>query len=146
MRPSRNIIERGRSAQALRESDELFRALFETVGVWLVICGPNAEVLSSNPAAPDLLGVTEEELLGTNSFGFKVELLARTAHRARERSTRSSRLLQVGSQCEILCWVSIALRWGTGCGCWGMLNPVRSRRQRGAAHLQLPGHNRAKAY
>ncbi len=68
MQPTRKFIERGRSAKALRESEERFRALIETVGVGLVISGPNAEVLSSNPAARDLLGVTEEELLGSTCF------------------------------------------------------------------------------
>jgi PAS domain S-box-containing protein len=52
----------------LRRSEELFRDLLRDLQVGVLLQGPNAEILLSNPAALNLLGVTEDQLLGRSSF------------------------------------------------------------------------------
>jgi len=57
-----------RTEGALRESAERFRSLFQAVRVGVVLIGPHAECKKCNQAALDLLGVTEDQLLGRTSF------------------------------------------------------------------------------
>jgi PAS domain S-box-containing protein len=64
----KNIVEWQQAQEALRHSEERFRALFEGVQVGVVVSGPKSEVRLCNPAALELLGVTEDQLLGTTSF------------------------------------------------------------------------------
>lgn len=53
---------------ALIESEERFRGLVNEINIGILLQGPNAEMLLSNQAALDLLGVTEDQLLGRSSF------------------------------------------------------------------------------
>ena len=57
-----------RTEAALRESAERFRSLFYGVSVGVVLSGPDAQVRKCNQAALDLLGVTEDQLVGRTSF------------------------------------------------------------------------------
>jgi len=65
---SRNVTERKHMEEALRESETRFRTLIRDLQVGVILQGPNAEVLVSNRAALDLLGLTEEQLLGKTSL------------------------------------------------------------------------------
>ena len=65
---TRDDTARKRTEEALRESAERFRSLFHGVSVGVVLTGPNAECRKCNRAALDLLGVTEDQLLGRTSF------------------------------------------------------------------------------
>ncbi|PKL15298.1 MAG: hypothetical protein CVV49_21555, partial [Spirochaetae bacterium HGW-Spirochaetae-5] len=56
------------TGEILRDSEEKFRTLVRDMQVGVVIQGPDAEVLMSNPKALELLGLTEEQLLGKTSF------------------------------------------------------------------------------
>ncbi|MBA2447697.1 MAG: response regulator [Chloroflexi bacterium] len=58
--------ERERADEALRESEDRFRRLIHDVPVGVLLQGPNAEILVSNQAAGELLGVTESQLQGGN--------------------------------------------------------------------------------
>ncbi|OLP16946.1 hypothetical protein BST81_18335 [Leptolyngbya sp. 'hensonii'] len=52
----------------LRSNEERFRALIQDLQVGILVQGADAEILLCNRAAIDLLGVTEEQLLGRTSF------------------------------------------------------------------------------
>lgn len=49
---------------ALQESEKRFRELIQNLQVGVLLQGPQAQILLCNQAALDLLGLTEEELLG----------------------------------------------------------------------------------
>jgi PAS domain S-box-containing protein len=51
-----------------RVNDEAFRSLINDLSVGVLLQGPNAEILLFNPAAKELLGLTEDQLLGRSSF------------------------------------------------------------------------------
>lgn len=64
----RDLTDRRRAASALAQSDALFRTLIEDLRIGVLLQGPAAEVLVSNRAALDLLGLNEAQLLGMTSF------------------------------------------------------------------------------
>lgn len=53
---------------ALRESEARFRLLIEKITVGVVLQSPTAELILANEAACDLLGLTNDQLLGKTSF------------------------------------------------------------------------------
>jgi PAS domain S-box-containing protein len=63
-----DITERKRAEEALRESEDRFRTLIQDLNVGVLLQGPAAEILLSNRAALELLGLTESQLLGKSSF------------------------------------------------------------------------------
>lgn len=65
---SRDITERRKAEEALRESEEKFRHLVWDMQVGILLQGPQAEILLSNPKAIELLGVSESQLLGKTSL------------------------------------------------------------------------------
>ncbi len=59
----REIIERRQAEQALRESEERYRALFEQARDAIILENANEEILDANQAASELFGYTHAELL-----------------------------------------------------------------------------------
>jgi len=62
-----DITARIHSEHLLKESEEKFRYLIETMQIGMLIQGPKAEILLSNSKALELLGLTESQLLGMTS-------------------------------------------------------------------------------
>lgn len=62
------ITERKRMEEALRTSEQQFRNTVWDMQVGVLLQGPRAEILLSNPRALDLLGLSEDQLLGRTSF------------------------------------------------------------------------------
>lgn len=60
--------ERRRIQKSLHESNERFRSLFQAVRVGLLLCGPSAEIRMCNQAALELLGLSEDQLIGKTSL------------------------------------------------------------------------------
>ncbi len=63
-----DITDRKHSEHLLRESEERYRTLIEGVPIGVLVQGPNAEMLVSNPKARELIGLTEAQLMGRTSF------------------------------------------------------------------------------
>ncbi len=63
-----DITKRSQAIMALRESEEKFRQLVWDMQVGVLLQGPNAEIILCNPKALELLGLTEDQLLGKTPF------------------------------------------------------------------------------
>ena len=61
-------IEHKRTQAALRDSEETFRTLFETAPNGVVYHEPDGRVISANPAALRILGLTLDQMLGRTSM------------------------------------------------------------------------------
>lgn len=59
---SRNLTERFKVQEALRQSEVRFRAIFESAVLGIALSDPDGILLAINPALQDLLGYTELEL------------------------------------------------------------------------------------
>ena len=59
----RDITERRRAEQQLRENEERFRGVFENAPVGMYMAGPDSRIIQVNDAFCRMLGYTEEELL-----------------------------------------------------------------------------------
>jgi len=64
---SRDITEQVRVNQALRESEEKYRTLFETMAQGVVYHAVKGEIISANPAASRILGLTLDQMQGRTS-------------------------------------------------------------------------------
>jgi len=54
--------------EALRKSEEKFRALFQTLPLGVVYHAADGTIISANPAAGQILGLTQDQLLGKTSM------------------------------------------------------------------------------
>ncbi|HES60056.1 MAG TPA: PAS domain S-box protein, partial [Caldithrix sp.] len=63
----RDISERKRTEKALRESEKKYRTLFETMKQGVIYQNDKGEIISSNPAAETILGLSREQLYGLTS-------------------------------------------------------------------------------
>jgi PAS domain S-box-containing protein len=63
-----DITERIQFELKLNESEEKFKQLVWDMQVGVLLQGPQAEILLSNPKALELLGISEDQLLGKTSF------------------------------------------------------------------------------
>ena len=64
----RDITKRKIAEEKLRMLEEKYRNLVWAMQVGVLIQGPHSEILLSNPKALELLGISEEQLLGKTSF------------------------------------------------------------------------------
>jgi len=65
---TRDITIRKLAEETLRHSEERFKSLVNDMQVGVLLQGPQAEILLSNPKALELLGLSEDQLLGKTSF------------------------------------------------------------------------------
>jgi PAS domain S-box-containing protein len=63
-----DVTERRRVEEELKESEEKFKSLVKGMQVGVLLQGPEAEILLCNPRALELLGLSEDQLLGKTSF------------------------------------------------------------------------------
>ncbi|HPS01820.1 MAG TPA: PAS domain S-box protein, partial [Candidatus Sumerlaeota bacterium] len=64
-----NLLQKNRQAEeALRKSEEKYRLLFETMAQGVVYQTSEGSIISANPAAERILGLTREQMIGRNSF------------------------------------------------------------------------------
>jgi diguanylate cyclase (GGDEF)-like protein/PAS domain S-box-containing protein len=64
----RDVEARQRATRELRASEGRFRGLVRDVPVGVVVQGPKAEITLANPKALELLGLTEDQILGRTSY------------------------------------------------------------------------------
>ena len=62
------IAERERTEQALRESEQRYRTLFETMAQGVVYQAADGRIITANPAAQRILGLTLDQLQGRTSM------------------------------------------------------------------------------
>jgi PAS domain S-box-containing protein len=72
---SRDISKRKRAEEALRESEERFRFMYETMAQGVVYQSPNLRLISANPAAEKIFGLSQEELMGRNTADLAVRVI-----------------------------------------------------------------------
>ena len=63
-----DIREQAKKVEAPKESEKLYRNLVKNLKKGVLKQGPNTEILLSNPAALEMLGLTEDQILGKTSF------------------------------------------------------------------------------
>ncbi|MBU3928091.1 MAG: PAS domain S-box protein, partial [Bacteroidetes bacterium] len=61
---ARNISERKQAEKALQESEEKYRTLIQKIQTAVVVHGADTQIITCNPKAQELLGLTEDQLLG----------------------------------------------------------------------------------
>lgn len=88
---TQDISELKRSEEALKKSEERFRAVFEYAGTGIAIAELNGRLVQSNPAYRRLLGYTQEEL-ETLTFSDLVHPEDRAANSAEIRRLRDEEL------------------------------------------------------
>lgn len=62
-----DITEEKRTKNALEKSEEKYRNLFETMALGVVYQDASGEIISANPAAEEILGLTLDEMMGRTS-------------------------------------------------------------------------------
>ncbi|NKE73397.1 PAS domain S-box protein [Candidatus Manganitrophus noduliformans] len=65
---NRDITERKRADEALRQSEEKYRTLFETMAQGVIYQDAAGKIVAANPAAERILGLTLDQLQGRTSF------------------------------------------------------------------------------
>ncbi|MFM6324601.1 MAG: PAS domain S-box protein [Microcystis panniformis] len=66
----RDISERKRTEEALRQSEERFRSLIENALDIITIIAPNGTIYYENPSVEKVLGYSPPELIGQNFFSY----------------------------------------------------------------------------
>lgn len=63
-----NITESKKIQEEILKSKQLTNSIIQNVAVGILVQGPQSEILKNNKAACDMLGLTEDQLLGKTSF------------------------------------------------------------------------------
>jgi PAS domain S-box-containing protein len=63
-----NITESKKDQVEILESKQLIQSILQNVAIGILVQGPQSEMLESNKAALEMLGLTEDQLLGKTSF------------------------------------------------------------------------------
>jgi PAS domain S-box-containing protein len=77
----RDITERKRTEEALRESEQKFRSIVETTNEWVWSIDLQGNHTYTNPAVEQILGYTPEEIVGVNGLAFMHEEDSREVER-----------------------------------------------------------------
>ena len=88
----RDITERIRAREALHESEQRLRAVFDNVLDAILIANDDREYLDANPAACTLLGIARDELLGSKLEDFVPEAERETSRAAWREFLRYGRM------------------------------------------------------
>lgn len=64
----RDITERKFAENALRDSEEKYRTLIQKIQAAVVVHGPDTQILTANPVAQEILGLSEQQLYGKTAM------------------------------------------------------------------------------
>jgi len=62
-----DITKRHKSEESLRDSEEQLRSLLQNIQTAVVVHGPDTKIIKCNKASQELLGLTEDQMLGQKS-------------------------------------------------------------------------------
>jgi PAS domain S-box-containing protein len=112
-----------KKVEELRRSEERFRELIENLQVGMLLQGAEAEIMVSNRAALQLLGLTEDQLLGKSFFDLDWDVIHEDGSPfSSEESTPCRRLSLPVSPYAASSWGSIGPTRVTERGCWWTLS------------------------
>jgi PAS domain S-box-containing protein len=92
----RNITDRKNAEIAMFESESKFRILFETMSQGVVYHADDGSIISANPAAERILGLTFEQLIGSSSFDPRWKLIKEDGSTITPEEQASSIALRTG--------------------------------------------------
>ena len=96
---TRDLTERRRGEQALRESERRYRRLFEESRDAVVLTTPDGAIVDANAAAAELFGYTQDELLSLNAAALYADPMERATRIVPElKEATSSRVLEARMQ------------------------------------------------
>ncbi len=64
----RDVTERKLAVIALRESNEKYLTLMDSLGIGVVLHGPDGSIILSNPKASEILGISSEQMKGKKAI------------------------------------------------------------------------------
>lgn len=132
-----DVTDRKRMERALRESEERYRELVENQGEGIGIVDPDERFVFANPAAHEIFGVAEGDLVGRSLTAFVDEeeyALIREETEVRRAGAESSYELQITrpDEEERTVLITAAPRYGEGGvfkGTFGVFRDITERRR-----------------
>ncbi|HUH78441.1 MAG TPA: PAS domain S-box protein [Methanoregula sp.] len=95
---ARNITDRKRIQHELRESEQKYRSLFETMAQAVLVIDPRGDIADANPAAERLLGIPRAQLKGKTALIPGLDPVQRDGTKLRPESAPWIRAFREGAE------------------------------------------------
>ncbi len=93
-------VERKKGLKALEESEEQYRRLFETMSQGVVYKAADEKIVSANPAAQQMLGLSLDQIKGKTSMDPRWKMITEEGHMVPGNEHPSMVALKTGKVCE----------------------------------------------
>jgi PAS domain S-box-containing protein len=95
---ARDTTDRKRMQGALKESEQKYRSLFETMAQAVLTIDPRGDIIDANPAAEQLFGVSRNQLIGKSALKPELEVVHRDGKPLPEEQYPWIRAFRVGKE------------------------------------------------